>query len=215
MENYNIYLKKFKIALSVIAMAVVILVLIISKIVPEIQQILTIQQDYKNQAESLADSERKLENLRNSAKKKEVEQGSNLVKAFHKPITKATDTETAMSEEFGEILQIIRENKIKTRSINYEYDPQDDNFVKNLSGSYHVCRISAEMIANYASFANFLRDLYKHEHFLEISKIEIVPYAKNKTILLISLQFKLYAQKMRYIKFTQNPLKNLQKPLDS
>ena len=51
------------------------------------------------------------------------------------------------------------------------------------------------MIASYSNFANFLRELYKHEHFLEISKIEIAPYEKNKRILLISLQIKLYAQR--------------------
>ena len=51
------------------------------------------------------------------------------------------------------------------------------------------------MIATYSNFANFLRELYKHEHFLEISKIEIAPYEKNKRILLVNLQIKLYAQK--------------------
>ena len=51
------------------------------------------------------------------------------------------------------------------------------------------------MIANYANFAGFLRELYKHEHFLDITNIEILPYQKNKRILLINLQFKLYAQK--------------------
>ena len=51
------------------------------------------------------------------------------------------------------------------------------------------------MIANYADFAGFLRELYKHEHFLDITNIEIAPYQKNKRILLINLQFKLYAQK--------------------
>ena len=51
------------------------------------------------------------------------------------------------------------------------------------------------MIANYSDFANFVRELYKHEHFLDISKIEIVPYQKNKRILLISFQIKLYAQR--------------------
>ena len=105
------------------------------------------------------------------------------------------DTEAAIADEFAEILQLIRDNKIKTRSVKYDYDPQDDNFVKNAANRYHVCRVSAEMIASYANFANFLRELYKHEHFLEISKIEIAPYEKNKRILLVSLQIKLYAQK--------------------
>lgn len=114
---------------------------------------------------------------------------------FFKPINEGLDTEAAIADEFAEILQLIRDNKIKTRSVKYDYDPQDDNFVKNAANRYHVCRVSAEMIASYANFANFLRELYKHEHFLEISKIEIAPYEKNKRILLVSLQIKLYAQK--------------------
>lgn len=114
---------------------------------------------------------------------------------FFKPISDGLDTEAAISDEFGEILQIMRDNKIKARSVKYDYDPQDDNFVKNAGNKYHVCRVTAEMIANYANFAGFLRELYKHEHFLDITSIEILPYQKNKRILLINLQFKLYAQK--------------------
>ena len=89
----------------------------------------------------------------------------------------------------------MRDNKVKARSIKYDYDPQDDNFVKNAGAKYHVCRITADMVANYSNFEGFLRDLFKHEHFLEISKLEIVPYQKDKKILLINLQIKLYAQK--------------------
>ena len=105
------------------------------------------------------------------------------------------DTEAVMSDEFGEILQLLRDNKIKTRSVKYDYDPQDDNFVKNVGDRYSACRLNIEMVANYSNLENFLRELYKHEHFLDISKIEIVPYDKNKRILLINLQIKLYAQK--------------------
>ena len=94
-------------------------------------------------------------------------ENENLPKLFFKPVNLGLDTEAAISDEFGEILQLIRENKIKTRSIVYEYDPKDDNFVKNVPEKYQVCRITAEMIANYSDFENFLRDLYKHEHYLE------------------------------------------------
>jgi hypothetical protein len=51
------------------------------------------------------------------------------------------------------------------------------------------------LIGTYTEFENFLRELFKHEHFLEISSIEIKPYQKNKRILLISMQVKLYAQR--------------------
>lgn len=194
MEKYTVYLKKFQIAVSILAVALILFIFLITKIVPEVQKIMQIQTDYKAQSSSLTDSERKLKDLQDAEKRKEQE-NENTAKIFFKPISEGLDTEAAISDEFGEILQLIRENKIKTRSVKYDYDPQDDNFVKNAANRYHVCRVTAEMIATYSNFANFLRELYKHEHFLEISKIEIAPYEKNKRILLVNLQIKLYAQK--------------------
>lgn len=194
MEKYSIYLKKFQIAIMIIGLALALVIFVIVKTVPEVQKIMQLQTDYKTQSASLADSERKLQDLKDAEARKDAE-SQNLSKMFFKPINEGLDTEAAIADEFAEILQLIRDNKIKTRSVKYDYDPQDDNFVKNAANRYHVCRVSAEMIASYANFANFLRELYKHEHFLEISKIEIAPYEKNKRILLVSLQIKLYAQK--------------------
>lgn len=194
MDKYTIYLKKFQIALGIFALSLIVFIFLVSKVIPEVQKISQIQNDYKAQSSALADSERKLQDLKDAAKRKEAE-NENIQKIFFKPISEGLDTEAAISDEFGEILQIVRENKIKMRSVKYDYDPQDDNFVKNAGNRYQVCRVTAEMIASYSNFANFLRELYKHEHFLEISKIEIAPYEKNKRILLISLQIKLYAQR--------------------
>lgn len=194
MEKYSVYLKKFQIAIGIVAVALVVFIVLIVKTVPQIKTIANIQNDYKTQSSTLADTERKLEELKDAAARKEAE-NENVMKAFFKPIEQGLDTEAVISDEFGEILQIIRDNKIKTRSVKYDYDPQDDNFVKNAANRYHVCRVSAEMIGNYANLENFLRELYKHEHFLDISKVEIAPYEKNKRILLASVQFKLYAQR--------------------
>ena len=193
MDKYTIYMKKFQIALGIFALSLIVFIFLVSKVIPEVQKISQIQNDYKTQSSALADSERKLQDLKDAARRKEAE-NENIQKIFFKPISEGLDTEAAISDEFGEILQIVRENKIKMRSVKYDYDPQDDNFVKNAGNRYQVCRVTAEMIAS-SNFANFSRELYKHEHFLEISKIEIAPYEKNKRILLISLQIKLYAQR--------------------
>ena len=194
MDKYTIYLKKFQIAVGIVVLSLIVFIFLISKIVPEVQRIAQIQNDYKAQSSTLADSERKLQDLKDSAERRKIE-NENVQKLFFKPISEGLDTEAAISDEFGEILQIVRESKIKMRSVKYDYDPQDDNFVKNAGNRYQVCRVTADMIASYSNFASFLRELYKHEHFLEISKIEITPYEKNKRILLISLQIKLYAQR--------------------
>ena len=193
-NNYSFYLKKFRIAFGIIFVALIIFVVLIGKTVPKISNIFSIQNQYKTKSVALKDAERTLESLRENAQRK-LEESKTVVKAIFRPITMGLDTESAVSDEFGEILQIMRDNKIKTRSIVYDYDPADDNFVKNASSQYHVCKVTAQMIATYSDFENFLRSLYKHEHFLDISKIEIVPYQKNKRILLINLEIKLYAQK--------------------
>lgn len=190
MEKYTVYLKKFQIAVAILAVALLVFIGALAKTIPLVGNIVEIQDNYKTQNASLADAERKLQELKDDAAKKE-----NVLKMFFKPISDGLDTEAAISDEFGEILQVMRDNKIKARSVKYDYDPQDDNFVKNAGAKYHVCRVTAEMIASYGNFAGFLRELYKHEHFLDISSIEILPYQKNKRILLVNLQFKLYAQK--------------------
>lgn len=194
MEDYKIYFKKFQIAILIFVVSIVAFGFIVSKIVPEVQRIIEIQNEHKSQTSNLDDMERRLQSLKDSVEAKKIE-NANMVKQFFKPINGGTDTESAISDEFAEILQLIRENKIKTRSINYDYDPQDDNFVKNVPDKYHVCRITTDMVANYSNFESFMRDLYKHEHFLELQKIEISPYQRNKKVLLINLQIKLYAQK--------------------
>lgn len=196
MGNSKLYFQKFKIAIAIFVISLVVAVILVVNTVPKIQKVSEIQKEYKSQSSALVDAERKLEDLKKSAETKKKEQESNaLLKAFFKPINMGLDTESAISEEFGEILQILRENKIKARSIKYDYDPQDDNFVKNVPANYQVCRVTAELVADYASFEKFLRELYRHEHFLEISNVEVVPYQKNKKILLVKCSFKLYAQR--------------------
>ncbi len=190
----SVYIKKFKIAIAIVVAAFVLFILIIAKTIPSIQSYYSLKKEYTQSESKLADAERQLENLK-EAKMQEQTPEVQLAKAFFRPIGSGLDSETAISEEFAEILQVMRDNKVKARSIKYDYDPQDDNFVKNAGAKYHVCRITADMVANYSNFEGFLRDLFKHEHFLEISKLEIVPYQKDKKILLINLQIKLYAQK--------------------
>ena len=51
------------------------------------------------------------------------------------------------------------------------------------------------MIGTYKDFEGFLKELYKHEHFLDMASMEIVPYSRDKKILIINFQLKLYAQK--------------------
>lgn len=195
MGEYLTYLKKFQLALFIVILSIASVVFLVTHTFPEFQKITDIQKNYKNQTKSLADAEQRLASL-NETLEKEKAQDSEIVKAFFKPAASSEDNEAAISEEFEEILQLLRENKIKTRTLKFEPEPKDDQFVQHVFDRYYVSKVTADMIATYTDFENFLRDLYKHEHFLEISRIEIKPYDRNKRILLINFQLKLYAQKV-------------------
>lgn len=194
MQEIELYIRKFKSVILILLGTLIIFGVIISRVIPVVTSIFKTQSDYKNAVTSLADKDRTLANLKEkTAKANEVSKDQ--MKAFFRPIEQGMDTEAVIANEFSEILTIIRGNGIKTRSIKYEYDPQDDNFVKNVPDKYNVAKLDIEMIGTYRDFERFLKELYKHEHFIDISSMEIVPYQKDKKILLIAFQMKLYAQK--------------------
>jgi len=198
-EDYKVNIKKFQIPLLILFFGILVFILLLVQVIPKLVSVVKLENDTKTESVALADAERKLENLNNEAKEK-VEESNSSLKAFYKPVNEGLDSEAAIAEEFAEILQVMRDNKIKTRAIKYDYDLQnEDNFVKNLPNKFHVCRITSDMIGTYTQFESFLRDLYRHEHFLDISTIKIVPYDKDKKILLVSLQLKLYAQNNGYV----------------
>ena len=194
MNEIEVYFNKFKSIILILVLTLVVFGYIISKIVPIVTDIVKISQNYKTAVTTLADKERTYKNLKEKTEKAEAE-NQKTPKAVYKPIEQGMDTESIVANQFAEILTFIRGNAIKTRSIKYEYDPKDDKFVKNVPDKYHVAKLDIEMISTYKEFEGFLKELYKHEHFLDISSIEIIPYDKDKKVLIIKFQLKLYAQK--------------------
>lgn len=187
-------LSKLKLAVAILVLAVIIAVaVIVMNIVPTVQNIMKLNEDYAAQTIVLSEKQKELEDLQLTIKKQE--DLSDIEKQFFVPAEAGLDTEGVIAGEFSEILDLIRSNTIKMRSINYTYDPSDDNFVKGAPQKFNVAQLDMEMIANYKTFENFLRDLYKHEHFLDIAKVEVTPYEKDKSVLLINFTIKLYAQK--------------------
>lgn len=189
-------LQKFKNALMLIGLLIFsVLYMLVMKVVPSLQTISTTNSEYKNQSEMLAEKERILD-TKKQAVLKATDTDLVGVKDMYKPMESGLDAEGVVAAQFDDILKILKANSIKTRSVDYTYNPEDDMFVKSAGDTLSACTLDMKMVATYKNFENFLKDLYKHEHFLDISKIEIIPYSKNKTMLLISFKLKLYAKKV-------------------
>lgn len=188
-------IKLFKNAIALIGLLIFVVVyLLIMRIVPSLQTISQTAAEYKNQSSMLAEKERLLD-----TKKQEVLKATDTnlkgTKDMYKPLESGLDAEGIVAAQFEDILKLLKANAVKTRSIKYEYNPADDPFVKGAGESVSACTLDMQMVATYKNFEGFIKDLYKHEHFLDISKIEIIPYEKNKTMLLINFKLKLYAKK--------------------
>ncbi|HCB10818.1 MAG TPA: hypothetical protein DEO94_01425 [Cyanobacteria bacterium UBA11991] len=188
-------LRQFAVPIILVAVAFLAFLKLGMGIYTNVTEIMNQKQTYETKSQELKENKAKLEKIRRQ-KAEEARKMAALEansKPFYKPVISGMDTEAVIAGEFAEILQLIRANRIKVRSIKYDYDPQDDNFVKNAGSTYKVARLNMEMIANYMNFNNFMKELYKHEHFLDIQSVEIVPYRKNKQILLINFKLKLYS----------------------
>ncbi len=173
-------------------------VVIVNVTIPKIKELSDAKSNYSQALNEYTDKEQKLKALKdaNAAMTAAVNASAEgIEKELFKPLESGVDSESVIAAEFNEILALMTSNQIKTRSVKYDYAPKDDNFYKSAPDKFSVCKLDMEMIANYTNFKNFMKDLYKHDHYLDIAKVEIVPYKKNKNILLINFQMKLYAQR--------------------
>ncbi len=197
--NTNDPMNVLKLPIIILAACIFIsLFLFISNVVPALQNLSTAKNDYKTKFDEYTTKAEQLDAQKKAAEtvQETTASTSGIEKGFYKPVESGADSEALIAAEFNEILDLITSNSIKTRAVKYDYDPADDNFVKGAQGKYSVCKLDMQMIASYNNFKNFMKDLYKHEHYLDIAKVEIRPYNKNKNIILIDLQLKLYAEKV-------------------
>ena len=190
-------LKQFIIPIALIVLIFVGLGYTGSKIYENYQSYTAANEEVAQKTATVQEKQAKLDEYKRKEQEEKAKEkkNKNSEKPFYKPVMSGLDTEAVIAGEFAEVLQLVRANQIKVRSIKYDYDPKDDAFVSGAGSQYNVARLNMEMVGNYSNYDNFLKEMYKHEHFLDIQTAEIVPYKKNKKILLINFKVKLYAKK--------------------
>lgn len=193
----NEKLKQFLIPILLLVVTIVGVIMLAPKTIDNFRGYTSTKQEIQTKTGSIKEKQAKLDEYRKKEAEEAAKEKASAAsgKPFYKPVMEGLDTEAVIAGEFAEILQLVRANQIKVRAIKYDYDPSDDNFVQGAGDKYNVARLNMEMIGNYASYDNFLKEMYKHKHFLDIQSVEIVPYRKNKKVLLINFKVKLYAKK--------------------
>ena len=93
---------------------------------------------------------------------------------------------------YNDVIEMVKANSIRIKSIDYQYNPDGDKFVSQ-GTTYFVCDVNMEIVSNYVNLGKLIQDIYQYPYYIKINKIEVLPYPKDKKILLSTISLRLYA----------------------
>ena len=191
------YLLMFKISAIILCVTLVVAVLLLVFTIPQIGNFFRNSKNLKDAKASILQKEAELAKIKDDIAKEEAEKlPDNEMKVFYRDIRNSGSlTSDMLAGEVQEINELIKYYGIKIYKVNYTYDNEDDAFYKGKKDKYSTCKVDLELFSNYMKFQGFLKDLYKHEHFLDISTIEVKPYKKDKSVLNVKMTLSLYVEK--------------------
>ena len=124
-------LKQFIIPIALIVLIFVGLGYTGSKIYENYQSYTAANEEVAQKTATVQEKQAKLDEYKRKEQEEKAKENEskNSEKPFYKPVMSGLDTEAVIAGEFAEVLQLVRANQIKVRSIKYDYDPKDDAFV--------------------------------------------------------------------------------------
>lgn len=193
--NIQDFLKIYREALLFVILALLLIFAGVRQVKPKIGEYISTKNDVVQKKAAIAQIDTQLVAAQQQMAKLEKARIANgmIAKTIFQPRTLSLDNESGYSILFNDIFEMAKTNNIKTYSIQYEYNPADDAFVAAQKG-YSVCLLKMKIIGSYRDFENFLTDMYKYPYLISISSYDIVPYYKDKNVLLIKLGVKVYMQ---------------------
>lgn len=172
---------------------IIIFIYSLTKLQPELFKIVDVEKNVHEKSTQSLDLESRLSAL----KQAETERMTLSVqtKDIYKPANPTSDAESSFTVIFDDIIEMAKYNGIKIYSIEYIYNPKEDEFVIGASEKYNVCQLNMAIITDYPDLESFLKELYKYPYLININKLEMTPYPKDKKVLMSNLQIKLYSSK--------------------
>jgi len=102
--------------------------------------------------------------------------------------------EASFAPLFEIVLNIAQTSGIRIRSIDYNYQPQEDKIFASRIAEYNVCELSIVAVGTYAQLQNFFKGLMKDPNLNYLAEIEMQPWEKDKTILISNMKVRLYTK---------------------
>ena len=116
-----------------------------------------------------------------------------LAKKIYAPTESDLGTDSLFFVLYTDLIEMLRNNSVKIKSIDYKYNPEGDNFVQYGKDAYFVCDIDLKLSSNFVDLGKLVQDIYQYPYYIKIRGIKIIPYEKDRKILLTDLKIRLYS----------------------
>ncbi len=151
--------------------------------------------DLKTSQEQLANLKQQIADLE-KAKSEHVQKESAITKPIYKNDGPGGDVMSSFGVMFEDVIQAAKYNKLKLYSIAYNMAPADDVVYKNVQSEYNVCEIDMQLYGSYSDLKSYFQDIYNYPYLINISKMEITPYERDRAILGAKVKIVLYSKKV-------------------
>lgn len=163
-----------------------------SLVAPKVMESIELDSTVKTKTQQVETLRGKLKIVQNKIKQIKDSIVSSQKKIFA-PEEADLGNETLFFTMYNDVIEMLHANSIKIRSIDYKYNPESDAFVQFGKDVYFVCDINMELISNYINLGKLIQDIYQYPYYIRINELDIVPYAKDKKVLISKLSLRLYA----------------------
>lgn len=124
----------------------------------------------------------------------QLEKTSNSGKVIYEVSGEQFSAEASFGIMFENVLSNITNSGVRIRSINYNYQPDEDTILLTNIPGYNACELSFVTVSNYTQLQNLFKNIAKEKYLSSINEVFIEPYDKDKTILISKFKIRLYTK---------------------
>ena len=161
---------------------------------PQATNAINLYQEVKEKTQSVEQIKTQVADLKSKKEMHEKESKVNTKPVFKNEL-EVTDKMSSFGVMFEDVIQSAKYNGLKLRSISYDNAPAEDAVYKNVLSEYNACGIKMKLVGNYSQFRSYFQDIYNYPYLINLDKISIKPYEKNKKILIADVVVTIYSTK--------------------
>ncbi len=150
--------------------------------------------DVSAKQQELETKQQNLDTLKAKAQSSSKKKESNSGKVIYEVLGQQFSSEASFGIMFENVLSNITNSGVRIRSIDYNYQPQDDKILMTNIQGYNSCELSFVTVGNYSQLQNFFKNITKEKYLSSIQEIYIEPYDLDRSILIARFKIRLYTK---------------------